>query len=493
MLVFYASCKGPSVKQDDHWYMNDIRMFLIKGTMHTNQVFPIMIQKGWDAPPRVLHNLPLMYPVIPFAMLLGVYWGWIVTNVIYTLLALILSYHLLNKLKVSKIWMLAFSAMFLFWVTTIHASSHPLAEAGVLFFLVCLAVSYINTTDKPVSYLLPGLLAAIVILNRPSFLGLLILMPVCIGLEKCRAYNKINNCAVFLVSAIVVSVVGYHLLPQVRLDLLAPLKVPDNQAMLHHFSLNPTHLSIPVFLNKLKSALLLQVTGRNPGQLPFVVIFNVMAVGLLVFKPVSNDIRQQKLYRITFVYLLIYFATLVWFQYQTRFMHTVLPFLLLWFTVRFSDQKLGKLPVFFVISLVIVNLAAGIMYARQNRMDAILSKDMENSFTSIIDKYQVSGTVLITGNCKVAPWVFSSNDTLLMFDERITTKNELLWMRTRLPYYWIISKNTCNISDSLKCLNPQFITKLAEPMDDFSLYHIQDDKKSTMASSDKASFIKTWR
>jgi hypothetical protein len=491
ILVFYASGKGPSVKQDDHWYMNDIRMFLIKGSMHTNQVFPVMIQKGWDAPPRVLHNLPLMYPVIPFAMLLGVYWGWIVTNVIFTLLALFLLYKLLEQFKVSKPWMLAFSALFLFWVTTIHASSHPLAEAGVLFFLVCLAVSYVKTTDKPVSYLLPGLLTAIVILNRPSFMGLLILLPMCIMLEKYPTYDKLRNCGVFLSTAIVISIAGYYLFPQVRLGLIAPLKMPDNQAMLHHFSFNPIRFSLPVFWDKLKSALLLQLAGRNLGQLPFVVMFNAMAVGLVLFKPVSNDIPQQKLYRITFVYLLIYIATLVWFQYQTRFMHTVLPFLLLWFTVRFSQQRLGKLPVFIVTCLCIINLAAGFLYAGQNRADAVQTKDIENSYSNIIDKYQVSGTILITGNCKIAPWVFSSNDTLIMCDERTMTKNELHWMRTRLPYQWVISKNTCSIIDSLQSLNPLFIIELAKPMDDFSLYRIQDGKKSTISSSDKASVIKT--
>ena len=172
-IVLFTSAQGPSIYQDDHWYMNDLRTYVTTGKMQTNQVFPVQIFNNDFHPPKVIHNLPLMYTAIPFVMMFGAYWGWIITNLIYTLLTLWLLLLIFKQFRASHFQQLLFTGLFLGWIMTVHSAAHPLAEAGVLFFIVLLTYILLKSKDRYLDFALAGLLSVIVILNRPSFAGLI--------------------------------------------------------------------------------------------------------------------------------------------------------------------------------------------------------------------------------------------------------------------------------------------------------------------------------
>jgi len=490
-LVFFSAAKGPSIKQDDHWYMNDVRTFLSTGRMQSNQVFPAMLVQEKYNPPPVLHNLPLMYAVMPFAMLFGVYWGWIAANIIFNLLTCLLLILLIRKLKGSILQCLIFTSMFLLWIMTVHIAAHPMAEAGVVFFLTCLVLCYFYLKGKLSDYVVLAALTALTVLNRPSFYVLPILILIDIWIRK--EERRLLKTFIYLVTFGAVVFTGYLLMPQLHFGLLAPLKMPDNQAMLHHFALNQIGFSVVVFLQKVLSAITLQLLGRNLFHTVFVTLFNLFVLGFLLFRFSTAEKRQNRFFRITFFLLLTYFATLVWFQYQTRFLQTVMPFLLAWFALVLLKIKKHHLYISFVVLFCLINLTGSIYYAIQNRQNAELTSQIETSYNYIKDKYNPQGSILVTGNSKLIPWVFKDSKYLLMVDDKISSREDLLWMRSKIRYDWLLCENDSVILDSLAELKPRFIEGLPPPMSEFALYQIQEGRISKTLDKGRDSDTNTSR
>ncbi len=476
-LVIYTAGKGPSVMQDDHWYMKDIRHFIATGRMETNEIYPAMLAHNMANPPKVLHNLPLMYPVIPFVMMFGSYWGWIIANMMYSLLTCLILVQIIRLLKGTLWQCLAVISMFLLWIMTVHVSAHPLAEAGVLFYISLLTWIFVKLNESSFKYLLLGIIMAVIILNRVSFAVLFVLLVIwLIILRREKPENRWLQLFVFGTITIALSILGSYLLPVTKMGVFTPLRMPANQAMLHFYQLQHQHFSFAVFAVKVLDSIKLQLMGRNITHTVFVTIFNLLIISFLIFGLRSKDEKQQRFELITLFYVSVYFATLVWFQYQTRFLHTVMPFLLVWLVLRFPYIKQKSIPVMIVAGFCLINLGGDIYNGRQNRKDAVLTSQMEQAYIQIQTQYNIKGSVLVEGNCKLLPWVMEDNPGILMCDPEVNTTQELLWMRDKIPYEWIISVNDSGLIDSLACLKPKLITVLPLPMTEFSLYRVAEDK-----------------
>jgi hypothetical protein len=473
--VLCSAAKGPSLYQDDHWYMNDLRHFIETGKMETNQVYPEMLRFNYSNLSRVLHNLPLMYPVIPFVVLFGAYWGWIVANILYSLLTCLILVLVVRLLKGSVWQCLAFIAMFLMWIMTVHVSSHPIAEAGVVFFLALLTWFLLRTPECIWKSVVLGLLMAVIVLNRLSFLVLAILLAGYVYYEQgSNQKQKLLQTLIYSCSFLIALCIGHYLLPVVSLRPDICLKAPPNQAMLHCYLLHDQHYSFSIIVAKVLDAIRLQLLGRNIMHTVFVMMFNLLTLGFFLFAFNTKDGLRKRYTLITLFYILVYYVTLFWFQYQTRFLHSVMPFLLVLFVLMLPQIKQQWISVMIVISFCMINMGGNIINCIQNRKDAILSAQVESSYIQIRDKINFQGPMLTEGNNKLLPWVFYRNSKLLMCDSKINTTKELLWMRTKIPYEWIICEKESALIDSLSSLKPILIMDLAYPMSEFSLFKLTD-------------------
>lgn len=475
-LVLFSAAKGPSLMQDDHWYMNDLRNFIETGQMHTNQVYPEMLAHNYSNFTRVLHNLPLMYPVIPFVILFGPYWGWIIANIIYSLLTCLILALLIRFLKGSVWQCFVFTAMFLMWIMTVHVSSHPIAEAGVVFYLAVLAWIFVKMPEGIGKSSVLGILMAVIVLNRVSFLVMAILLAGYIFFAQSKNLKqKLIQTVTFICSFLVAAYIGHYLLPMVSLRPDVCLKAPPNQAMLHFYQLHEQHFSASTFVSKALDSIRLQLLGRNILHTVFVTMFNILTGCFLLFAFRTKDEMRKRYSLITLFYVLVYITTIVWFQYQTRFLHTVMPFLLIWLVLMMPQIRKKWISDIIVISFCIINLSGNIINCIQNRKDAILSGQVESAYIQVREKINPQGPVLTEGNNKLLPWVFCRNPQLLMCDSKVNTTQELLWMRTKIPYEWIICEKESGLIDSLSSLKPKLIMDLSYPMSEFSLFKLISD------------------
>jgi len=471
-LVVFSAWSGPSLQQDDHWYLNDLRTFIQAGRMQTNQIFPAMIANDSYAPPVVLHNLPLMYLVLPFAILLGVYWGWIAANIVFTLLSCLILVRLAKRFQAVVWQQLALGAMYLFWPVTVHLSAHPLAEAGSVFFLLLLGYFWLLAPSGYPRQLLLGFLAAILVLNRPSYLLLTLLLAILtlFGRDG-KLLRRIGYTAVFLLTAGLVKSIGNMLMPQIDLSIFEAIKLPFGQTMQHFFALQPLPFSIPEFLHKQLLTLQIQMTGRNLSQAVFVLLFDLLLICFLFSG--RRAAHSKELYLFVGMNVLVYAATLICFQYQTRFLQTLLPLLLLWFILQHGRTGRSAKYQTAILVFCVISLAGSFLSGYQNRKDARLARQIEQSYRQIERTYPSKEAMLVNGNSKLIPYVFTKNSAILMFDDEVNTSSELLWMRNRVPYQWLICQTASTALDSLSTLQPRLVTTFPPPMSEWGLYQLE--------------------
>jgi hypothetical protein len=471
-LVVFSSWSGPSLQQDDHWYLNDLRTFIQTGRMQTNQIFPAMIANGSYAPPVVLHNLPLMYLVLPFAILFGVYWGWIAANIVFTLLSCLILIRMAKRFQAGVWQQLAMGAMYLFWPVTVHLSAHPLAEAGIVFFLLLMGYCWLFTPPGYPRQLLLGFLAAILVLNRPSYLLLALLLAILtLSRREGKLLLRISYAAVFLLTVMLVKTIGNMLMPQIDLSIFAAMKLPFGQTMQHFYAMHPLPFSLPGFLHKQLHTLQLQLTGRNLSHTVFVLLFDLLLLWFLF--PGRRAPQRKELSLFVGMNALVYAATLISFQYQTRFLQMLLPLLLLWFILFLSPT--GRIRKYRMALLIfcLISLSGSFYSSIQNRNDALLARQVEQSCRQIEKTYHPQGAMLVDGKCRLMPYVFTKNSALLMFDDDVNTRSELLWMRNKVPYQWLVCQTTSTALDSLSTLRPRFVTTFPHPMSEWGLYQLK--------------------
>lgn len=473
-LVVFSAWNGPSMLQDDHWYLNDVRTFLQTGKMQTNQIFPIMLAKGSYAPPPVLHNLPLMYPVLPFALLFGEYWGWIITNILFTLLSCLILVSIARRYGTEAWLQQALAAMYLFWTLTVHLSAHPLAEAGIVFSVLLLSYCWLFSPSGYLRQLLLGFLGAIVVLNRPSYLLLMLLLCILLLLNRDdKLLRRIGYLSVFLLSFLLFKTIGNLLLPQIETSFLEALKLPPGYAMLHFFKLQPLPFSLQVWFERLLYSLRLQLVGRSLSQTVLILIFDLLVIWYLIRALRQSSKPETALKLLCAMHLLVYAATLLLFHYQTRFLQMIFPFLLLWFIITLPAA--GKAPIyrFIIAGICLIGLAGSIFSGWQNRRDALQTKELVRSYRQIEQKIHPEGAILADGNSMLLPYVFNRNPALLMFDDDVNTRADLLWMRAKVPYQWLICKTASTSLDSLSVLQPRLVSAFPAPMAEWGLYRLR--------------------
>jgi hypothetical protein len=472
-MVIFAAAKGPCLHYDDYWYMQETGNLVKSGKMTGNIIYPGMLPTLETSTSLPLHNLPLEYMSVPFILLTGVYWGWIITNILYTILTCLLGIWLLKRFTCTDKHIIAFAAFYLFWPLTVHASAHPTAEAGVTFFLMVFTVMFIEFRTRLRSHLLLGIITAIVVLNRPSFILLPAILIAYLFFSNKKGYDRLSITVSYMSGFLPTFFLLRTLLPQAAIGLLVPLKLPAGESMLHFQSLQPLIFSLPVFWSKVLHNLRLQITGFSLEQFVFVLLFNVMLLWNLI-KPVKDKTAQSKSFHlIVIAFIVIYLLTVVLFNYQNRLLQTLYPFLLLYVIVTAPQFFKGKGGRITLVAAYLVFVASGIYYGKENRKNALLSSETVNSLIRIESRYHPQGYMISMIGCNALPTAFPGCSKILMCKDKVNTPAEILQMRDKFPYEWIICRRDSGILRITEFSKLSHIADFPPPLSDVSLYHLE--------------------
>jgi hypothetical protein len=475
LVTVIAALNGPTMRHDDLWYMKDLQEFMRTGKMVSNQIFPVMIAQNTYDTPLVTHNLPTMYMVIPFAFLGGPFWGWILANILFSLLVcwLMISIGFFFKWPLER--RLMCGACFLIFPNTIYLSSHALSEAGTSFLVILICFVLLKMTETHWKWLLIGILTALATLNRSSLMlmALFILLYLLLYKEKSEL-NKIATISCFLFSFITLMVIGKYFFPQASTaGVVELIKTPKDSNMTLYYTMSPLEFSFSRFLERVLFHLQNQLVGRRTYDQSFLIPFNALILWALFKQPQNSERKVSSLRYYAIALVVTHFMTTILFQFQYRYMQILYPVLLIYFFATFDRKQYSQL---FKVGLGLyfgLSLTAATSYAKVNYEEAGHVRKIIDSYMPVSKFLKGKGAVIIDGNERIHRWVIPDNLTLFVTAE--TSTDELFTMRKKVPFRWMICRTDSILLTRLQALYPRAIDNLSIPLDSYKLYrfHIE--------------------
>lgn len=472
-----AALNGPTMRHDDLWYMKDLQEFLGNGKMTSNQIFPAMIVNNTYNAPLVTHNLPSMYMAIPFVILAGPFWGWIVTNILFSLLACWLLICIGDILKWSLERRLLCGACFLLFPNTIYLASHPLSEAGSAFLVILICYLLLKMDETPWKWFLIGLITGLATLNRASLMVMAILILLYLILKKYKENNlseMVLMISCFLFSFVTLMAIGKYLFPQADTGGVAELiKTSKDSNMELYYAMAPLNFSFEIFVKRVLFHLQNQLIGRKIYDLSFLLPFNALILWVLFKKAKDTGRHIHSLHYYAMALIVTHFATTVLFQFQYRYMQILYPVLLAYFFATFDAKRCAQVFEVGLSLYLVVCMTASAAYAKANYDEAGRVRNIIESYKPASEFLKGKGPILISANERIHRWVIPENPTLFVVAG--ASKDELLMMRKKVAFGWMICRSDSPLLDRLQSLEPVAIDEVLIPLDSYKLYRFRSE------------------
>jgi hypothetical protein len=332
--------------------------------------------------------------------------------------------------------------------------------------------------SSPIKFLFTGFLTGIIVLDRFSYILLFVLILIYLILAKQKSTQlKLKYVISYLTSALLVLLIGNHLFPQIHIGLLTAFRIPYSHCMLDFCLLKPPHLSLQLFLDNLIQNIHLQISGRGLAYIPYMLIFNFLMISVF-FKFRNNENKRYiELHLLVLFNIIVYLVTLVLFHFQTRFLQTLIPFLIISLIISLPERRWKPFYIIFIGTYLLINLGGDILAAKQNRIDTKITASEIRSYQNLRNEFKVSGNILIVNSFMTPPWIFDRSDHLLMVCDNIYSIDELKELRQKCSFSWAILPKESKMIDSLSVFHPKFITSMNPPMEDHALYRFTKGSK----------------
>jgi hypothetical protein len=380
---------------DQYWYMADVEKLLQGGGKTTNFLFPpqIISTEALKQGPFI-HNLLNLYLVLPLSRVFGAFSGWVITNVIASILTASLMAWLVAKITDLWLSVLAYT-IYLFLPLTIWQTAQPLAEATIAPFVALSIVAYVLADNDKRLWPLVTFFACVTYYCRASFLPMFLAIPVVYTLQNQPIrFSTIawmfGFSAFFMIAVIAKQMLFPGCIP-VTFQSLINNAIPgltDN--MYAYYSLSPRPIQLWPFLTKLTANLKYQLLSPWKYQL-FYFPFNVLAA----FSARCFIAQKSKLeVRVTHciaILLLIHIATIIIVQNQFRYLLPITPALVVGGIAGLSkirnlrkERGRFRLILGLLIILIIADIPLVIYLRREGLSEKLLRTELKKMFDSTI-------------------------------------------------------------------------------------------------------------
>lgn len=317
---------------DQYWYVADVDSLSSGRGVQTNEIYPVSVRYDVAPLPRpFIHNILNLYLVVPAAMVLGAYGGWIVTNVVGGLLTALVIYRTVILFTEQAPAALAATA-YLLLPATAWLTLQPLAEATIAPIVALGVLVYVTAGTVYWRWMLLMVLAGILFYCRPSFLPLLPAVPLAYLLHAGprRAATLAGAAGLLALGAVFWLTAPVLFEPHLQISygqVLANAR-PGASAMNTYFDLSPDPEPLAYLLPKLGRALYVQFARPNAGYLLFYLPFNLLGLAAVVLAFKAGQRRHLRVIAAAGFFLLLHLATIVIVQNQFRYMQVATPPLL---------------------------------------------------------------------------------------------------------------------------------------------------------------------
>jgi len=451
---------------DQYWYLADVQTLIDGGSATTNNIFPVgLLGDRSGVPPPFVHNVLSLYLAVLPATLVGAMGGWVVLNVVSTLVTAALVYGAARSVATSWAALLVAVGYATLPIVTWH-TPQPLAEASTSAFaaLAIYALARAGTSGR--GWLVVTGTVGLLYLSRQSYLPLLLAVPV--AFVVVRAWEggaRLRNACVpaigLALTAGLITLAGGVMFASENVDFsysrLLHTAVPgrtDN--MWFNFELSKANLdnALPLDLGLVWAKL-----SANLGEqllrfdsLPvaaFFWTFNALAIvaaaALAGTLRGARDPLRLRLVVAALAFVAIHLVTIGLFQNQFRYLVPALPGLLVVLAMVLSDRswmsaRLAGRKTAVAIVVTLLMLAPNLYLARTLRDDGLASAATEAAVDRLLDRtvpadqallVEYAGTPQILG--------YAARPRLVLWVADHYSSADLDRLRHALPAGWLLA------------------------------------------------------
>ena len=474
---------------DQYWYTGEVEDILRGHINQANVVFPFHAVRNLVPPPFNHHTL-VHYMVLPFAKVLGAYGGWIVFNVLSTILSACLLAMLVYRVRGQRAALFAL-VIGLFMPLTFWVTSQPYLETSLSVYAVLGLFLYISMENSLKKWLLLLGLFVFAYCCRMSFLPMLLAVPVGYLLHagRLRLSTVLTTIVMFAVIAGSIATYRHVFQPDPALTLSRYLnsKVPgysDNSHLL--YSTGEMHIEPWMVWRKMLAGIKEQFVVKPIQAQLFYLPFNIMALLSLLFCFTARKGAEQRAALGIVAIFALHFITVCLRGNELRFLMIANPAVLLG-----SCMYLGRFPklwngrVFNVgLPLILLALvAANVPLVLSLRRDVAVDLERKTALAATFDAAVAQDeTVIVDSRPQffepdmLLGYVLRPRLALFLKGNYNYSLAELETMKVNTKAKWLFARPGSTLLTSIRGVDPvPVVEHFPVPFDDRVLYRISAD------------------
>jgi len=476
VILAATDCRG----SDQYWYLADVETLLQGGPPVTNNLFPAQVMLTGQEKPYFIHNILNLYLVLPAAWITGSFAGWVITNVLATLLTAALIAFLVARITDIYLAVWAYS-VYLLLPLTLWLTAQPLAEATIAPFVALGMLAYERAGTKRRFWIV--LAAAILgaFYCRSTYIIPLFLLPAAYLWQNRPVRKNTVVQAAALLAAAVAAAAGQPLLFPESLPISwsgllnnAIPGVTDN--MYNYFTLSPMAVQWDGLGGKFANNLLHHFYLPNISEQIFYAPFNLLAIFALLLFGMRKSDSERRISQGLAVLLLLHFATIVVVQNQFRYLLVTIPPVLAGAAIvlhkaGWSPSKNTKrmLLVGSIVVLLILNLPLVWRLHQQGIEEKILRTTLVRMFEPIPQDESVL-VEIHDNDYQLMGYVMKPRMTLFVRDAY--SREQCRELRARSGVQWFIGKRNSPLLGHLAITGPPVIPELPAPYDQYAVFRL---------------------
>lgn len=466
---------------DQYWYMADVET-LLEGGKTTNNVYPAQIM---SAEPRIpcpfIHNILNLYLVLPAARVFGAFGGWIVTNVLATVLTASLIALLVAMVADKWVSVLAYT-VYLLLPLTVWQSSQPLAEATIAPFVAIGALSYVWAETNKKLWVLTVVAACVAYYCRVSFLPILFVIPIAYLLQnKPVRIKNILSALALLSLAIFVVITGKMIFEggmPTSFNKIINNAIPGVTRNMHFlFSFSPRPIVLQEFWSKVTVYLSYQLLPPSWDLQIFYLPFNLLAVLSVCFCFTKKSNKEARIAHCAIILLLLHIATIIVHQNQARYLLVVTPAVLaggavMLNKIKFFQSKRAKLAL--ISGLIVFLTASNAPLVTRLRQEGFREKKLRTILSSKFDNTIPKNESLIVDASDRYDQIFGYvlRPRTVIFVESSYKCEEYETIREKGNAKWLLCPLKSPLVERFNISSHPILKDFPHPYEDYALFHL---------------------
>jgi hypothetical protein len=466
---------------DQYWYVGDVET-LLEGGKTTNNVYPAQIMSPEaQIPCPFMHNILNLYLVLPAARIFGAFEGWVLTNMLATVLTASLIALLVATVADKWISILTYT-VYLLLPLTIWQSAQPLAEATITPFVALGVLTYVRAETNKKLWFLTVAAACAAYYCRASFQPILFLVPIAFLLQNkpVRIKNALWGLT-FLSFAVLAVIIGKMIFVQgmpTSFYKMLNNAIPGVTGNMHFlFSTSPRPISL--------QELWLKVTGHLSYQLSppvwhlqiFYLPFNLLAALSLYLYFTKKSMLEVRVAHCAMSLLLLHIATIMVHQNQFRYLLVTTPAVLVAGAVMLNKIKVfqsRRTQLGLILATILLLTVSNAPLVTRLHREGLTEKELRTILNSTFDNIipQDESLMVDASNAYNQIFGYVLRPRTVIFVKSNHKYEEYQAIREKGNLKWLLCPLNSPLVDHLDISSPPVFMDFPHPYKDYALFQI---------------------